>query len=53
MKVKVEFTVDVDVNGWNLTYGTETAAEVRRDVREWIENAAYAGQSEGLIEPSH
>lgn len=52
MKVNINFTVEVDIEGWNLSYGTETAAEVRKDVKDWITNAAYTGQAEGLIQPA-
>lgn len=37
MKVRVEFTVDVDREMWERTYGLEGEAAVRSDVRE----AAY------------
>lgn len=38
MKVKVSFTVDVDTEVWTLNYGVEGAAEIRADVKTYIEN---------------
>ena len=37
MKVKIEVTIDVDVDGWAAEYGCETAA-VRADVKRWAHN---------------
>jgi hypothetical protein len=36
MKVKVEFTVEVDREAWELNYGkAESASEIRGQVRLW------------------
>jgi hypothetical protein len=36
MKVKVEFTVEIDRETWELNYGkAESAAEIRSQVRDW------------------
>lgn len=33
MKVKVEMTLDINVENWKLDFGLETDREVREDVR--------------------
>jgi len=39
MKIKIDFTVEVDQEAWALEYGIPPA-EVRRDVRQYIEDGA-------------
>ena len=39
MKVKIEVTVDVDVEAWALEYGIEEI-EVRKDVKEYFQIGA-------------
>ena len=41
MKIKIEFTVDVDVDAWELNYGTNRN-EVRDDVKGYIKNIALS-----------
>lgn len=36
MRVRVDFTVDIDPDAWRVEYGAE---DVRSDVRTYIENA--------------
>lgn len=36
MKVKIEMTIDVNVENWKLDFGMETSAEVREDVRLYV-----------------
>lgn len=43
-KVKFEVTFEVDVEDWNLNYGTETVREVQKDVREYLRNLAHDDQ---------
>lgn len=41
MKVRVEFTIDINVEAWDAAYGTGTDREVvRRDVKEHLEHNA-------------
>lgn len=35
-KVRFEVTLEVDVNDWNLNYGTETVRQVQADVRQYL-----------------
>lgn len=37
MKVKIEITVDIDVDAWTLNYGIEGAKKIREDVKESVE----------------
>ena len=37
MKIKIEFTVDVDPEAWELNYGT-SRNEIRNDVKGYVEN---------------
>jgi len=37
MKIKIEFTVDVDPEAWELNYGTGRN-EIRNDVKGYVEN---------------
>ena len=46
MKIKINFTVDVDVDAWCLAYGVEPS-EVREDVRCYIEFGTH-DQFDGL-----
>lgn len=32
MKIRIELTVEVDADAWNLEYGTTAKNEVRKDV---------------------
>ena len=41
MKIKIEFTVDVDPDAWELNYGTNRN-EVRDDVKGYIKNIALS-----------
>ena len=41
MKVKIEFTVDVDVDAWATEFGVEPA-RVREDVKERARYLTYA-----------
>lgn len=34
MKVKIEFTVDIDPKDWALNFGTDIPAVIRADVQE-------------------
>ena len=36
MRVKIEFTVEVDAEAWTATYGVQGAAEIREDVRLYV-----------------
>lgn len=50
MKVRIELTVEVDADGWAMTYGVEPdAAAIRKDVREWAKQTILGAQDEGLI----
>jgi hypothetical protein len=50
MKVRIEMVVEVDVDGWALTYGVESdAATIRKDVQEWAKSTLLGAQDEGLI----
>lgn len=53
MKVSITLSVDVDVDAWDLAYGTGTKAKaVREDVRQYVlalvQNSAAADESEIL-----
>jgi len=37
MKIKIEMTVDIDVDSWVLNYGTELN-DVRDDVKGYVKN---------------
>ena len=41
MKIKIEFTVDVNPDAWELNYGTNRN-EVRDDVKGYIKNIALS-----------
>ncbi len=50
MKVKVEFTLDIDPQAWEMTYGIEGAKAIRQDVKEYTAFIAYEHFREnGLI----
>lgn len=38
MKIKIEFTLDVDPEAWSSNYGVKGAAEIREDVRAYVQN---------------
>tara|TARA_Y100000361_G_scaffold31462_1_gene26330 strand:+ start:293 stop:529 length:237 start_codon:yes stop_codon:yes gene_type:complete len=40
MKIKIEFTVDVDPEAWELNYGTGRN-EIRNDVKGYVENIVF------------
>tara|TARA_A100000172_G_scaffold80712_1_gene71067 strand:+ start:3640 stop:3804 length:165 start_codon:yes stop_codon:yes gene_type:complete len=40
MKIKIEFTVDIDVDEWVLRYGTEHN-EIRKDVKGKVREGVY------------
>jgi hypothetical protein len=46
MKIKINFTVDIDVDAWCLAYGDEPS-EVREAVKCYVEYGAKA-QFDGL-----
>lgn len=53
MKVKASFTVDVDEEAWSQEYGTQTAAEIRGDVKHHVESYAVMQlQSLGVLKES-
>jgi len=35
-RIRFSVSLDIDVDDWNLNYGTETVREVQRDVREYL-----------------
>jgi len=39
MKVRCEFTVDIDPEAWEMTYGVPASdpAQMRKDVKEYVE----------------
>lgn len=37
MKVRISFTVDIDVDAWMMNYGVESG-DVRKDVQVYVEN---------------
>lgn len=37
-RIRFSVSLDIDVDSWNLDYGTETVREVQRDVREYLMN---------------
>lgn len=50
MKVRIAFTVVVDADEWDDTYGTGTNEDsVRDDVRKWAVSAV-SNHPDGLIE---
>lgn len=38
MKVRLEFTVDVDPEAWTLAFGVKGSSEIREDVRAYMRN---------------
>ena len=49
MRVRVAFTVDVDIDSWQLQFGT-SRDELRDDVKRYAERLAYeALDSQGLL----
>ena len=40
MKVKIQFTIDVDKEAWAVAYDLHTTEEIRADVKNYV--AAYA-----------
>jgi hypothetical protein len=41
MKIRVQFSIDIDPEAWSATYGTDTNDKaIREDVRIYIENGA-------------
>lgn len=38
IKVRIPVTVEIDMDAWCTDYGTETAAEVREDVKSHVTN---------------
>lgn len=54
-KVRFEVTLEVDIEAWNLDYGTETVREVQRDVKEYLINMLNGadGGLENLTVVSH
>ncbi len=50
MKVKVEFTLDIDPQAWSMEYGIEGTKAIRQDVKEYAAFVAYEQFREnGLI----
>jgi hypothetical protein len=54
IKVKVEFTIEVNPHAWSLNYGTEqTVSAIRTDVRKHIEHSVHAQFDDlGLTTPA-
>lgn len=49
MRVRVEFTLEVDAAAWTAEYGTP-AAEVRQDVQDWVRYSVREQlRSQGLL----
>jgi hypothetical protein len=42
VKVKVEVTVDINPEAWEMNYGISGAKEIREDVKEFAKNAILA-----------
>jgi hypothetical protein len=42
VKVKVSFTLDIDLVAWTLNYGVEGVPEIRKDVQSYVENGVLA-----------
>lgn len=38
MKVRLEFTVDINPEEWTRAFGVAGASEIRQDVREYMRN---------------
>jgi hypothetical protein len=38
VKVKIEFTLDVNPDAWSSNYGVTGAAKIREDVRRYVES---------------
>jgi hypothetical protein len=38
MKVRIEFTIDVDNDAWTLNYGVEGEKAIRQDVKAYSTN---------------
>ena len=36
MKVRVTLSIEVDVEAWNLAYGTGSATAIRQDVADYV-----------------
>ncbi len=52
VKVNINFTVEVDAEGWDMTYGIPGGGgvrELRREVKSYFENETTAAHEEGLI----
>lgn len=47
-QVKFTITLDVDVDSWNLDYGTETVREVQADVRDYLRSLILGSSCGGL-----
>jgi len=44
MKIIVKISVDIDPESWTTTFGTEGAADIRNDVKDYIgEGARHMG----------
>jgi len=43
-RIRFEVSLDVDVESWNLNYGTETVREVQREAREYLMNLLHNTQ---------
>ena len=39
MKIKVAATIEIDPHDWTRNFGPETAAEIRQDMRSYVETA--------------
>jgi hypothetical protein len=50
VKVKVEFTLDIDPEAWEMAYGISGAKAIREDVKQYAATVAYEQfNSTGLI----
>ena len=53
MKVKIEFTVDIDPEAWAEEYGL-ARGDVREDVKAWVSSQTITQiHTEGLWKPVH
>lgn len=41
MKVKIEFTVDIDPEAWTMNYGVVGEREIREDVKMYCQNSIH------------
>lgn len=51
MRVKIEFTVDIEPESWTMNFGIEGPAAIRKDVKEYAEQTVYGQLANSGIEP--